>query len=160
GSLWYNGDGNGSNGLVNRRNTASASVSNIFDNFIVPPGPGWDVTGMYSDNFTTSIEDFASVDFSIRAGMGTGNPGTLVTVGSGPANIIPTGQTAGPLKEERFLVSGLRFHLDPGEYWVNVTPVGSGSGLSLLATTDGLNAVGTPPGNDGRSFWFSPDLGR
>src|SRR2546421_727902 len=52
GSLWYNGDWNGMGALANERNT-SIGRSNVYDNFIVPSGQTWNITGVYSDNGVT-----------------------------------------------------------------------------------------------------------
>jgi PEP-CTERM motif len=44
-------------------------------------------------------------------------------------------------------------------YWLNVTPVGNGTGRSFNATTNGTNCVGTPCGNDGNDFFNSTYFG-
>jgi hypothetical protein len=44
-------------------------------------------------------------------------------------------------------------------YWLNVTPVGNGTGRSFNSTTSGTNCVGTPCGNDGNSFFNSTYMG-
>jgi hypothetical protein len=44
-------------------------------------------------------------------------------------------------------------------YWLNVTPVGSGSGGSFNSTTSGTNCVGTPCGNDDNAFFNSTYFG-
>jgi hypothetical protein len=43
-------------------------------------------------------------------------------------------------------------------YWLNVTPVGNGTGRSFNATTSGLHAVGSPPGNQ-NAFFSSTQFG-
>ena len=51
-------------------------------------------------------------------------------------------------------------HLDPGTYWLNVTPIGSlDGGRSFDSTTDGTNCVGTPCGNDDTAFLDSDLFG-
>ena len=44
-------------------------------------------------------------------------------------------------------------------YWLNVTPVGNGTGRSYNTTTSGANCVGTPCGNDQNAFFNSTYLG-
>jgi hypothetical protein len=44
-------------------------------------------------------------------------------------------------------------------YWLNVTPVGNGTGRSFNSTTSGANCVGTPCGNDQNAFFNSTSFG-
>lgn len=63
----------------------------------------------------------------------------------------------------RIMITGLDVTLAPGTYWLNVTPAGYaggyGAGYSQAYLTIGANCVGTPCGNDGNSFSYSPELG-
>jgi hypothetical protein len=59
----------------------------------------------------------------------------------------------------RVEVTGLNVSLPPGTYWLNVTPIGDGTGRSFNATTSGLHAVGSPPGNNQNAFFNSPRFG-
>jgi hypothetical protein len=72
---------------------------------------------------------------------------------------VATGRSGFGLDEYTITVSGLNILLAPGTYWLQVTPIDSGSGRSFLSTTSGLNAVGTPPGNNGNSFFDSSVFG-
>jgi hypothetical protein len=49
GSLWYNGDWNGVNGLANERNTLVTQAA-VYDDFNVTAPLGWHVTAVFSDN--------------------------------------------------------------------------------------------------------------
>ena len=56
-------------------------------------------------------------------------------------------------------LTGFSANLPSGQhYWLNVTPIGNGTGRSLNTTTSGANCVGTPCGNDDNGFndllWF------
>ncbi len=51
GSLWYNGDYNGVNGLANERNTLITQAA-VYDDFNVTAPLGWDVTAVFSDDLT------------------------------------------------------------------------------------------------------------
>ena len=44
-------------------------------------------------------------------------------------------------------------------YWLNVTPIGNGTGRSFNSTTSGTNCVGTPCGNDQNAFFNSTYFG-
>jgi hypothetical protein len=44
-------------------------------------------------------------------------------------------------------------------YWLNVTPVGNGTGRSFNSMTSGTNCVGTPCGNDQNAFYNSTSFG-
>jgi hypothetical protein len=44
-------------------------------------------------------------------------------------------------------------------YWLNVTPVGNGTGGSFNSTTSGANCVGMPCGNDDNAFFNSTYYG-
>jgi len=52
----------------------------------------------------------------------------------------------------------LSLTLFPGDYWLNVTPVGEGGLFSDISETDGANCTGSPCGNDDTSFFWSPAL--
>src|SRR5262249_32221243 len=80
GSLWYNGDFDGRNGLANERNTAVSQAA-VYDNFFAT-GHGFRVTGVYSDNQITPGTVFTGADFSIRTGVSAGNGGTIVASGT------------------------------------------------------------------------------
>ena len=54
---------------------------------------------------------------------------------------------------------GLNVFLPRLPYWLNVTPVGNGTGRFLNSTTSGANCVGTPCGNDGNAFFNSTSFG-
>ena len=62
--------------------------------------------------------------------------------------------------EYQVTVSGLSLSLPAlgsGFYFLNVSPIvpANVTGQSFQSTTSGANAVGTPPGNDGNSWWNS-----
>jgi hypothetical protein len=153
--LWYNGDFDSRNGLVNDRNT-STPLSAVYDDFNVT-GSGWTLDRVWSNNlmnFTTT-----TADFEIRKGVSLNNGGTLVASGTGlTATQVATGRSGFGNPEFTVTISGLNINLAPGTYWLAVWPVGSGSGNSFISTTGGANAVGTPPGNNDNSFWTDPGV--
>jgi hypothetical protein len=142
--------------LSNERNTAVAQ-SNVYQNFIVPAGQSWNVSALLSNDFVTPGISFVSADWSIRAGVSSANAGTLIAGGNSPVTITPTGRTGFSDIENTFEVAGLSIHLSPGTYWLNVTPVGTGSGRSWNSNTSGINAVGSDVAYD--QFFNSPSFG-
>jgi hypothetical protein len=157
GSLWYNGDFNGVNGLANERNTTVAQAG-VYDDFIIPTGQMWHITGVFSDNLASTV--IGGADWEIRSLVSEGNSGTLQGgTQNNPAAVSLTGRSAFGFNEYQVLVSGLNLTLGPGTYWLNVTPVGNGTGRSFNSTTSGTNCVGTPCGNNMNAFFNSTSFG-
>ena len=157
GTLWYNGDFDGRNGLANEINT-QVTQSNIYDDFIVPAGQTWVVNSVWSDDLMSTT--VSSAEWEIRSGVSAGNGGTLIASGTNAATQVATGRSGFGFTEYQVTVSGLTgITLGPGKYWLTVAPVDSGSGRSFNSTTSGANCVGMPCGNDGDSFWNSSFFG-
>jgi hypothetical protein len=160
GSLWYNGDFNGANGLANERNTTTGQAA-VYDDFDVT-APMWDVTAVFSDNLLNTV--VTGADWEIRTGLSNGNAGTLIASGTTNSPVVtPTGRSGFGFTEYMVEVTGLNVFLpmlpSGQHYWLNVTPVGNGTGRSFNSTTSGANCVGTPCGNDGNSFYNSTSFG-
>jgi hypothetical protein len=157
-TLWYNGDFDGVNGLANENNDSlgAGEYSNIYDDFIVPAAAGqWNVTGVFSDNLENT--NVTGATWEIRQGISDGNGGTLVAHGmTSTPNVTATGRSGFGFNEYEIEVTGLTTTLNPGTYFLNVTPIGdSETGRSFVSTTSGANAVGMPPGNDQNAYWNS-----
>jgi hypothetical protein len=159
-----------------------------FDDFTVTNANGWQVDSVYSNNFVTipSFDpqtnpkgfpaqnipfilsqnpnfDFTAfpitADWSIRSGVSSSGLGDLIASGSSLADVTATGRSSGTAREYTFSVSGLNVSLDPGDYFLSVTPSslnsGSLSGYDTYASpTNGLNAIGLNAGNDS-SFTYT-----
>jgi hypothetical protein len=67
--------------------------------------------------------------------------------------VTPTGRSGFGFTEYMIEVTGLNVNLSPGTYWLNVTPIGDGTGRSFDSTTSGANCVGMPCGNDQNAFF-------
>jgi hypothetical protein len=161
GSLWYNGDFNNVNGLANERNT-TVSQAAVYDDFNVTAPLGWNVAAVFSDNLAST--NFTGADWEIRTGLSYGNAGTLVASGTTNSPIVtPTGRSGFGFTEYMVEVTGLNVFLpmlpSGQHYWLNVTPVGNGTGSSFNSTTSGTNCVGTPCGNDQNAFFNSSYFG-
>jgi hypothetical protein len=141
GALWYNGD------LYdlaqdNQINTGTDNIifypiTQIYDDFTVPPPFGWNITEVFSDNLLYNGGNGAAIVgavWEIRQGVSAGNPG-------------------------EWRVHGLNAFLPPGTYHLNVTPIVSGlysaAGNSF---TTGTDCVGTPCGNNGNAFNNAPNV--
>jgi hypothetical protein len=155
--LWYNGDFNSRNGLANERNTIVSEAA-VYDDFNVPNGEMWPVAGLFSDNLLNTT--ITGADWEIRSGVSEGNPGTLIASGTTDSPIVtPTGRSGFGYLEYMVEVTGLNLTLTPGTYWLNVTPIGDGTGRSYNSTTSGANCIGTPCGDDDNAFFNSTYFG-
>ena len=165
GSLWYNGDFNGVNGLANERNTIVSQAA-VYDDFNVTAPQGWHVTAVFSDNLMIRAlpPPSTAADWEIRTGVSEGNAGTLFASGTTSSPVVtPTGRGGDAFQEYMVEVTGLNIFLpmlpSGQHYWLNVTPVGNGTSRSFNSTTSGLHAVGSPPGNDQNAFFNSTYFG-
>jgi hypothetical protein len=159
GALWYNGDFDGVDGLTNEENTFATGYSHIYDDFEVTDAGGWDVDSVFSDNLAST--NITSATWEIRQGVGAGVPGTIVASGmTVTPEVTLTGRSGFGFLEYQVLVSGLSVHLDPGIYWLNVTPVDNlDGGRSFDSTTSGANCIGTPCGDNDTAFLDSTLFG-
>jgi PEP-CTERM motif len=167
GSLWYNGDRNHTNGLANERDDGLGfgQYAHVFDDFNVPTGQTWTVTGVYSNNYMSYVESGGTtlnVEWSISQGMSNGNGGTLIAGGiAGPGNFQVLFHSTGDFGFTEYSVNatGLNVTLTSGTYFLNVTPVGNGFGRSFTSDTSGAGCIGTPCGNNANAFFDSNFFG-
>jgi hypothetical protein len=158
--LWYNGDfASNSFGVLNGINMTfegqfpNPGQASVYDDFNVPAAAGgWHLDTIWSNNLMT-FTSVTQAAWSIRMNLSSGDAGTIVAAGTSPVTQTPTGRSLLEFDEFTILVSGLSIDLPPDTYWLSVTPHGvGGSEASLNSVTRGLNALGSPPGNDGNSF--------
>ena len=159
GALWYNGEFNGVDGLTNEQDTFATGYSRIYDDFNVPDAEGWDVNSVFSENLAST--NITSATFEIRQGVSAGNPGTLIASGTTVTpEVTPTGRSGFGFTEFKVQVNDLNIHLDPGDYFLNVTPVDNlDGGRSFDSTTSGFNCIGTPCGDNDNAFLDSTLFG-
>ncbi len=160
-TLWYNGDLDQRDAFINQTGTPDGL---IYDNFIVPTGFTYLITGVFSNDVLVLNSPPSTAYWEIRSGVSAGNGGTLIASGDGADTVTATGRTFNALNlaEYKNLVSGLNITLSAGTYWLTVAPdVSSVVGIpgSSITTTSGANAIGMPPGNDGNSFFSSTAFG-
>lgn len=140
GTLAYQGNFDGINGLVNEVNSGSGVTALTYDNFIVPAGQTWDVTGLFSNNLADI--SWNSAFWDIRKGVSAGNGGTDIASGSAAATDTATGRSGFGFTEYQAMVSGLNIELTAGTYWLAVSPISSnGGGEAFVSTTSGAGGI-------------------
>ncbi len=74
GSIWYNGDFDGVDGLSNELNTSlgSGQFGHTYDDFNVTDPNGWHLTAVYSNNLENT--NITGATWEIRQGLSEGNP--------------------------------------------------------------------------------------
>lgn len=134
--VYYTGDPNGQAAYGNFQDLSgkvNIPESQVFEDFIIPPGSTWNVTSMFINEVDLGPSHVNEAAWSIRAGMSPGNGGTVLYSGTSPAS-ESTGSTS------QITVAGLNITLPSGQYWMNVTPQTNGTKL-LADTTGGLNSI-------------------
>jgi hypothetical protein len=151
GSLWYNGDFNGVGGHANGTNTSDPD-SQVWGEFVLSANAF--ITGVFSDNLLNTV--VTGADWEIRSGCPNGCP--LIASGSTQTpTVTPTGRSGFGYNEFMVEITGINVALTAGVmYWINVEPIGNGTGHSYNTTTSGANCVGTPCGN-GMSYLLPED---
>ncbi|AMV37641.1 hypothetical protein [Planctomyces sp. SH-PL62] len=153
--LWYNGDNPDIGGATVNEVAPNIGSLNTYDDFIVTDSAGWTIERIWSNN-QIKVTGVTEASWSIRTGVSPGNGGTIVASGTSAATQVATGRTGGVTGylEYTIEVAGLSIYLDPGTYWLSVSPLverdpaGDFGGVYLAynSATLGDNAVGTPPG--------------
>jgi hypothetical protein len=157
--FWYNGDLDSVGNQVSSVGGGDGAYALTYDDFVVPSG-GWVVDTVWSNDLMGGSFSTSTAYWEIRSGVSAGDAGTLVASGTSTATKTATGRSAFGLTEYTMEVTGLSVPLDAGTYWLTVAPVASSSAMyAYCPTTSGLNAVGTPAGDDGNSFLYAPLYG-
>lgn len=156
---WYNGDLDFRAAFTSERNTV-VSDSWTFDDV---NWEGGTVTGFRANFIINPGMVITAADLIVFRGLGEGTFGTLIADRPHITDytLTPTGNHIFG-RDEYLLVADLdasAFHLDPGEYHVGIRCVGAGSGQTFVVVTSGANAVGSPPGNNGRTYFQSNYFG-
>jgi hypothetical protein len=116
------------------------------------------VTAVFSDNLEDTV--ITRAYWEIRTGISEGHAGILIASGTTNSPVVtPTGRSGFDYNEYMVEVTGLNVllpMLPTGQhYWLNVTPIGNGTGRSFNSETRGSKCVGTPCGNDDNAFFTS-----
>jgi hypothetical protein len=166
--LWYNGDPGGG-GLAVNEQTTNIGALQTFDNFDVSNAAGWTVSSVWSNNWM-SITGVSQASWAIRTGVSVGDGGTVVASGIGPATQTALGISGAGFAGFKIEVTGLKVNLQPGTYWLSVSPLvgadpvltpGGLSGLFLSSNfaTLGDNAVNLPSAPSQNGLFNSPFIG-
>lgn len=157
--LWYNGDPGYFGGEALNEQSTDFGKYSVFDDFSVSDSSGWHVTRLWAYDDLT-ITNVTQVSWSVRRGMAPGRAGTLVASGTSSATQTLLGESElQGFTKYRLEVSGLNFNLAAGQYWFSFVPLvgsdpGGGMKKSYLDRTVGINAVGTPAGDNGNALFM------
>jgi hypothetical protein len=164
-TLWYNGDSDLGAVLFTWHDTSDETQNAwLFDDFVVGSS-GWTVDRVWTNVcFPDNGVLAAGAEWQIRSGMEQGGGGTVVASGLASSTLTPTGRVSYNPRfgaEYELAVTGLDVRLTPGTYWLSVAPMGDyypGYHAGVFRTY-GVNAVGTPPGNNGNAYYHRPVTG-
>jgi hypothetical protein len=168
GILWYNGNRDNRDAVINQTSNLSPGGADglVYENFVVSTGSLFSINGVFANEVKTplfsGIPTPTTAAWEIRTGVSAGDGGTVVANGDGAVSVTPTGRTStvfAPFTATEFKleVDGLNVTLGAGTYWLSIAPDTDGvfSPAWSVSTTSGASSVGTPPGNDGNSFFTS-----
>ena len=143
--------------------------------FTVPEGQTWDVTGLFTNNFSSygvldqGTEPTAVAYWSINEEVFAGSAGIVVDSGTSPATSTATGRANFGLTEYTVQVTGLSVTLTSGTYWMTVVPICTNTadpycgGVWFLSDVEYLNTTPTnaygPAEPVDSSFFDSPAFG-
>lgn len=169
--LFYAGDfdsnASDANGLANEVDVIVSSGAAVYAPFKVPKGKTWTVTGLFTDNFESSITlDPATSPYEVRKGIPTagGSGGKLVCHGTVKSTNTDTGLNDFGYEVFATKVKVKKCSLKGGvKYWESVVPYCNNANDNACANSyrgfeandDGAmaNHVGTEPANN--SFFNS-----
>ncbi len=142
--LFYGGDFVGSdwyaNALANENDLGvhgDPYGAAVYQNFVVPTGQTWQVTGLFSNDLMTLAPPIAY--WEIRTGVSEGDGGFLLAAAMG----VDSYHLKGVYGEYTNTVSSLNVMLGPGIYWFTVVPdAPNQQGASFNTNTFGTNSVG------------------
>lgn len=158
GTLWSNGDPNGSFSFGNLNNAVGDQV---FYNMFDVTGT-WDVGMVWADEtFQNGRPLSTNASWRILSSNLDGTPGAVVASGDSPADLVPSGFTletlSGASLPEYMVEVPVEVRLNPGTYFLAVYPDNTNNGAAYTETTSGDGSQGVPPGV-GTTF-FSLDNG-
>jgi hypothetical protein len=158
-TLFYGGNFDGRNGLANEFNTL-VTDARTYDDWRIRSG--FTIDCLFSRNLMTGLTSVTQANWSIRGPgvMSTGNGLAVFASGTAaPATQVPTGFSGFGLIEYEIKVCGLNLNVPSGHYYINVQPIGFGSGRSFQSTTSGAGPVKGQPIANGDTWFDSPYYG-
>jgi hypothetical protein len=149
GVLWYGGDFGACAGagicVFNNARLLDLQGDSVLDDFVVPAGFSWHITGLFSNNqfqYPYELEPFTQALWSLRTGVGTNNPGHILFSGISPVAIASTGRIIDRFPEHTVTVSDLSIDLPSGTYFASVSPLVNRYQIYYVPGSDGSNAIG------------------
>jgi len=123
--LFYGGDFDANNPGANAvmDGQTPAGDGEVYVPFVVPQGQRWNVRGLMVNVLATASVAPRQAYWEIRQGVSSGNGGTLVASGTGPAAFGPQfdcGDAAFYCAAVE--VNGIEVHLASGRYWLLLEP--------------------------------------
>ncbi len=129
-----------------------------YQGFVIS-GPAWTVDGLFLTGVLQDPETIAGITrayYEVRSGVAEGNGGTLVRSGELNVSVTPTGRNFFGSPEVRIAGSlPEAFELSEGTWFITLTPFSATNNRALIASTTGLNAVGTAAGSFRNSNFFT-----
>ena len=144
-TLYYGGDSGPTDITVSNEENTTVADARVYDNFTVPNGQAWNVSGLFSnDSLSNGLTTITQALWEIRTGVSEGNGGALLFSGMSAASQIATGRTDVFGNPEYTIGVSVSFVLGPGTYWITVVPSDSGTGrASAITSVNQTNMVGT-----------------
>ncbi len=149
-TLFYTGDPDNVEAIGDYYNPLGGplSLSQVYEPFTVTSTSGWDIHSVFFNELDLATCTVTSAQWSIRINMAPGVAGTegaggmsAATESNGPATTIS--------------VSGLNVILEPGTYWLNITP-DSATGRLFADSTSGSNSQDVTL--QGQAIWYEPNV--
>ncbi|MCU1302960.1 MAG: hypothetical protein JWQ87_3244 [Candidatus Sulfotelmatobacter sp.] len=128
--LFYGGDFDASNPAANTLSNGLVNIGRptaVYVPFVVPKGQVWTVTGLFSNNMSTStFLDPPAIKWSISIDVSAGHAGTVISQGTIPATFTPTGRSWRFFTEYTalgHLTPQTAVTLTSGVYWMTAIPI-------------------------------------
>jgi hypothetical protein len=152
-TLFYGGDFDpnnpNANGLANENDAivgGNPYGAATYQNFVVPNGQTWDVTGIFTNNLS-QLSPTAGY-WELRSGISEGNGGVLVASGTGVITHTSTGRSGFGYTEFNDVIAVPILKVSQGLWWIGGVPVCIAcAGRSFNTNTFGLNSIGTQVSN-------------
>ncbi|HEY1686028.1 MAG TPA: dockerin type I repeat-containing protein [Tepidisphaeraceae bacterium] len=159
--LFYGGDpgGNANNPVftlnsLNQKDFGSADVYQ-YDDFTVPAGEQWSVTGLFANVLFNNIDHgqlndpnvTTSASYEIRQGLSPGSSGVLLDAGTVPDTLTYVSDGIyGYYEYQLAATPSPTIVLGPGTYWLSLAPISAspGNNLADVYQTFGSNGIGSP----------------
>ena len=118
-TLYYGGDSGPTDITVSNEENTTVADARVYDNFTVPNGQAWNVSGLFSnDRLSDGLTTITQALWEIRTGVSEGTGGALLFSGMSAASQIATGRTDVFGNPEYTIGVSVSFVLGPGTYWI------------------------------------------